>query len=603
MQCTARTTHRPLCVAMILLATAVPWTQAQQAPSAPAPAAASPGPGSGGGAPEFKWPDFAMVTKDMQVAQGLVTLYYNRAGDPTKDHTRLLCQIPRTLLKQDLLLATSFSRGGLAGYQGSDYLIRFEMLGRQVVINVPDLRYVQTPGRPVTDAISRTYNDAFLASLPIITMAPNGDPVVDLGGTLLGTGIVPISGRSAPAMPRRELSQYTKIKSFPDNTLIEVELAMGAPNGPGQRIGVFYALRRLPDLASYRPRLADERVGYFTTIRQDWNTKYTERENMVRYVNRWDLKKKDPSLEMSPPDKPIVFIVEKTVPFQWRKYVADGIREWNKAYEKLGIVDAIVVQQQTEDNEFAQVDPEDARYNFFRWIVTGNAFAMGPSRADPRTGQILDADIIFDDSFVRAWSGRVDTFGPHTMETMLGPEITRFFADNPEFLPAGQKLEGLQDSSKPQGAAGSCELVPGVGNGIRPMCKHSDCTYAAGMQHQIALMQLAVAATNPTKKIPEKLLGEAIKEIVTHEVGHTLGLRHNFKASAWLSLEEIKRRRDTTDEPTVSSVMDYNPLLFFGGDDAAQLRHFITPTVGPYDFWAIEYGYRIPANEDEKTLL
>src|SRR5206468_1452931 len=92
------------------------------------------------------------------------------------------------------------------------------------------------------------------------------------------------------------------------------------------------------------------------------------------YVNRWDLKKKDPTLELSPPEKPIVFVIEKTVPLQWRKYVAEGIAEWNKAYEKLGIVGAIVVQQQTEDNEFANVDPEDARYNFIPLRMTRDQF-------------------------------------------------------------------------------------------------------------------------------------------------------------------------------------------------------------------------------------
>ena len=126
-------------------------------------------------------------------------------------------------------------------------------------------------------------------------------------------------------------------------------------------VGISYSFRRLPQAGSFQPRIADERVGYFTTVRQDWAMKWSERENIVRYVNRWDVKKKDPTLEMSPPEKPIVFVVEKTVPLQWRRYVAEGIAEWNKAYEKLGIVGAIVVQQQTEDNEFANVDPVHVR--------------------------------------------------------------------------------------------------------------------------------------------------------------------------------------------------------------------------------------------------
>jgi hypothetical protein len=540
----------------------------------------------------------------MQVIPGLITLYRFRSDDPTKDHTRLLAQIPRSLLRQDLLLATSISRGDQAGHMSVDYLIRFDILGKQVVINVPDPRYVQTPGQPVADVINRTYNDGFLAALPIVTMA-GADPVVDLGSVLLSPALAfPAGGGGAI---RRELCQYTKTKSFPDNMLIEVDMAMGSFNGPGQRIGVAYALRGLPAIGSYRPRLADERVGYFTTVRQDWAMKYNERDNILRYVNRWDLKKKDPALELSPPDKPIVFIIEKTVPLPWRKYVAEGIREWNKAYEKLGIVEAIVVQQQTDDNEFAQVDPEDARYNFFRWIVSGRAFAMGPSRPDPRTGQILDADIIFDDSMARSFHEDLGVFAPQLLAATLGPETLRFLVNNPAFLPAGQNVDDVKAALDQLGAdsfydAPSPREKEAWAWNQRTRCG-AGCSFAVGLRHELSFATLAAAAAaGPGKKIPDRLMGEMIRHVVTHEVGHTLGLRHNFKASSWLPLDEVKRRRDNTDEPTAASVMDYNGLLLFTGDDTSKLRHLISPCSGPYDYWAIEYGYRI-ADADEKPML
>jgi hypothetical protein len=604
-------------LAGLVVASAPVWSQTPPAPQ-PGTPQTQPQPGQPP-AEQPKWPDFNQVTKDMQSQSGLFTVYRYKSEDNSKDQTKLLAQIPRSLLKQDLLLATSISKGPQAGFQWEDFLIRFELQGKSVIINVPDNKYINTPNQPVSSAISRTYNDAFLAALPIVTMAPNGDPVVDMGSALLQPIVnLPIGGMLGGGGrgmmggmgPRKDLSSYDKVKTFPDNVLIDCDLAVAGRTGGGQTIGVTYSFRRLPALGSYTPRVADERVGYFTTTRQDWAMKHSERENLVRYVNRWDLKKKDSSLELSPPEKPIVFIIEKTVPLAWRKYVAEGIDEWNKAYEKLGIVGAIVIQQQTDDNEFANVDPEDARYNFIRWIVTGQSFAMGPSRADPRTGQILDADIIFDDSMLRFYFRDFDVFGPAPVTGLMGPEFAQFLVENPEFIPMGttteqvrqvadlNKIELMHDA--PSGSSeGSVNVVAQLRK-LNPA--RNACSYSSGMREHLAMANLAVAAQG--KKIPDRFIGEVIKEIVSHEVGHTLGLRHNFKASAWLSEAEIKRRRDTTDDALVSSVMDYNPPVFFAGDDITKIKHFISPCIGPYDFWAIEYGYK-PAggpDGDEKTL-
>ena len=549
-----------------------------------------------------KWPPFEAITKDMQATPGLFTIYRYNPSDNSKDATRLLVQIPRALMKQDLLLATSISRGPMAGYQWEDYLVRFEMSGRLVLMTVPDSRYITRPDQPVGDAVSRTYNDGFLTAMPIVTVAANGDPVVDMGTSLL-TPIVNLplmmGSTGAPSMlaPRKDLSSFSKIKSFPDNVLIDADIALAGRTGAGTTVGVTYSFRRLPAVGSYAARVADERVGYFTTARKDWSMKHSVRDTTLRFINRWDVKKKDPSLELSPPEKPIVFVIEKTVPLQWRKYVAEGTLEWNKAFEKLGIVGAIVVQQQTDDNEFATVDPEDARYNFIRWTVTDKGLAMGPSRADPRTGQILDADIIFDDSMLRFYVREFETFGPQGLASMVGPEYVQFLANHPQFAPMGTDVAELKAAAKAAGTellhdssdtASSADVVPGVPRRIAPA--RAACNYADGMRQQFAMATMAAAAGK--KKLPDRFVGEVIKEVIAHEVGHTIGLRHNFKASSWLSEAEIKKRRDTGDEPLVASVMDYNPLVFFAGDDIEKLRHFMTPTIGPYDYWAVEYGYK-----------
>jgi hypothetical protein len=214
--------------------------------------------------------------------------------------------------------------------------------------------------------------------------------------------------------------------------------------------------------------------------------------------------------------------------------------------------------------------------------VTGRAFAMGPSRADPRTGQILDADIIIDDTMIRAYQQDMERLP--ALPAALGADQARLMLANP-----GLRPQGVTETDIHQ---------------YIDSCSHHDgCSYAQGMASEIAMLQMIYSAQGaPGRKLPDKLLGEVIKEVITHEVGHCLGLRHNFKASAWLSIDEVKKRRDTTDDATVASVMDYMPLELFKGDAVDKLRHVINPTIGPYDYWAIEYGYKAFTEDEGKAL-
>ena len=582
------------------------------ASSQTAPPAGPPAPGQGGTPGGLE--DFNTATKGMEALPGLVTLYQPNAGDPNRDPNKLLAQIPRPLLNQDLLLVSTISRGENAGFNWGEYLIRFELQDKRVIISIPDTQYVSKPNTTAADLVNRTHTAGFLAALPLVTHSPQGDPVVDLGQAMLGAlGELPppfspqTMGFGGIAGPRRDLSRLTKVKAFPENIVVDVDMAFMRRDGSGTNLGISYAIRRLPALGAYQPRIADERVGYFPTVQEDWAIKHSERENVVRYINRWDIKKKDPTLDLSPPEKPIVFIVEKTVPLQWRKYVAEGITEWNKAFEKIGISNAIVAEQQTDDNEFAHVDPEDARYNFVRWVITGQAFAVAMPREDPRTGQILNAEVAFDDSMLRSYSHQFDVFGPGPAAATLGPDITKFLEDHPDFIPLGQTLPQVKLTAEkmrgPFALDDDLHATPAGAAQSSPLRRFAMCNYAAGMQHELEMGNVLAGATG--RKIPERLVGEVIRMIITHEVGHTLGLRHNFKASSWLALDEIKRRRDNTDDATTSSVMDYNPNLYFPGDDVEKVRHFCTPTIGPYDYWAIEYGYRTPGPQDggERELL
>ncbi|MEM6313308.1 MAG: DUF5117 domain-containing protein, partial [Planctomycetota bacterium] len=260
--------------------------------------------------------------------RGLFKLYRPATND-AKNPSKLVAAIPPSLMGRDLLLAASVSAGPLAGYQWNDYLVRFERRGRNVVLVVPDLSQVADDrSKPVAESVERTYTPRILASMPILSITGSGELAVDLSAL---TGAIPVPGASGPL--RKDLSRYTKVKVFPENVLITAELAFGRGSG-ATTTGMSYAIRQLPNLNRrdrYRPRLADERIGYFLTVKQDWSSSYDDRDLTDRYINRWRLEKLDPSLEMSPPKEPIVFYIENTVPVQWRRYVADGIDEWNKA--------------------------------------------------------------------------------------------------------------------------------------------------------------------------------------------------------------------------------------------------------------------------------
>ena len=153
-------------------------------------------------------------------------------------------------------------------------------------------------------------------------------------------------------------------------------VSRSAPPGSYDKKMVHYSFWKLPQ-SDYQPRRADDRVGYFLTTNQDWAKPSDKRDIFNRYINRWHLVKRDPDLAMCEPRQPIIYYIEKTVPVRYRRAVRDGILEWNKAFEKIGFVNAVEVRQQTDDNEWKDLDPEDMRYSFFRWIVTGGGFAMG----------------------------------------------------------------------------------------------------------------------------------------------------------------------------------------------------------------------------------
>jgi hypothetical protein len=547
---------------------------------------------------EKEFPAFDATTKDYVPAEGFFDLYY-RAKDQG-----LYALVPSSELERPFLFTSSLSGGTpQAGWQISDQLVTWERLGKKLVLVEKNVQHRADPERPIADAVVRTYSDRVILSTPILSESPKGylinlkEILVDHARTFLGLSV------------DGSLAKVTKKKAFPTN----VELAFSAPlYGDGTIISWHYSIARLPD-SDFRPRVADDRVGYFLTAIKDYTKGDPNESRFLRFVNRWDLRKASPELAISPPKKPIVFYIEKTVPFRYRRYVEAGILEWNKAFEKCGFSGAMVVRQQTADNEFKDFDPEDARYNFLRWIVSDEGYAMGPSRVDPRTGQILDADIVFDDSMVEFYAQDYEQLLKAGPQVYRGSQPStsngdaRAFADrlSQALEPLGIALDSARATEALDRLAGTpvapsqpAKTAAELAARLRSNPPRDLCRIGAGISHELALATMAKLALESddsgtlTKNVPEDFIGEIVKETVMHEVGHTLGLRHNFKGSSWRTLEEI----NSADRPgdVSASVMDYNPINI--APQGLPQGHYQNTTIGPYDMWAIEYGYRPSAD-------
>ncbi len=518
--------------------------------------------------------------------QPLFTLWHNKKTDA------LRAQIPAGLIGQQFMIASSMSGGPTAtGFQLDDFLAYFEKMNKQLVLMRVDPRYVEGSS-PVTDVIKRSYggND-ILKTIPIITMQ-GGDAIIDLD-SVFKNDFSEIGGMGGGAI-NPGLSKWAEFKVFPKNVELSVDLAF-MRRGAGRRMQFHYSLSRIPKGDGFKPRAADDRVGYFMTVRKDWNKSPASKTLFDRYINRWNLQKSDDSAELSPVKEPITWYIEKTVPIKYRRYVKEGILEWNKAFEKCGFLDAVVVNQQENDRDrFGNLDPEDSRYNFFRWIVTGRGFAMGPSRAHPLTGQIFDADIVFDDAMARHYVSDYERLtGGEDSWDGYNPLLENFFKSHPQWAhrtPWENLLPNLKLQEDPD-AELRLNLMKHMSQRGKPMCECS-----AGMARQIDFANVAMESKGLGRN-NEEFIGQIIKEVVMHEVGHCLGLRHNFKASTWLTMDEIAKQNQAG-EPNVGSVMDYNPPIISAR--GSEQGSFTTRSIGPYDYWAIEYGYR-PVGKPHKS--
>ncbi len=548
--------------------------------------------------PEKKFPDFDKLVKGAKEYDGLFKLFHK------DDH--LYAEIKPTQLNHPFLCPIAIARGmGMGGmtlnFEEQWVLVFKKVSATRLHLIRRNVHFQARAGSPVARAVETTYTDSVLLALEIRSIHPGRQ------GILIDLADIFMSDFAQVGLGSfdRNRSTWGKIKAFPRNVEIQVAATFAGSgrsffggddsviDSRGSTIVLHYGLVELPD-SGFQPRVADDRVGYFLSVVKDF-TSDNKDTSFLRYVNRWRLERADTDVKnknkLSVPKKKIVFWIEKSVPYEYRPFVRDGILEWNKAFEKVGFRDAIEVRQQ-ENEDF---DPEDMNYNTFRWITTGQGFAMGPSRANPLTGEILDADIIFDADMIRYWKQEAKLFGQGSALSQQASPIRAIRQGwGLSGLPIRQGALGWD--ARAEGAGGKGQ-EPGLNDARSRLwaIRQGLCQCGPCLRYELGLASIALAARGDGQAkggdaVPEDLVGQAIKMVVMHEVGHTLGLRHNFKASTMLKNEQLHDTKITRQKGLSGSVMDYLPVNL--APKGVKQGDYFTTTIGPYDYWAIEYAYK-----------
>ncbi|MDZ7958695.1 MAG: zinc-dependent metalloprotease [Aulosira sp. DedQUE10] len=515
---------------------------------------------------------FREIVKATEKLEGLFTLYRSR-----EDGIIYWELTPEQLNKNYLATVTLESGLGESGiYSGNplaDFLFYFRRINNNLHFVVRNVKFRTEVGEPEQRSLARSFSDSVLYALPINTIDPRSKNIlINLEDLLMEDfpGLTPILKYSLQADYHLEAnkSYFGDINSLPENLEIDSIYGFSAAEGanlvtlPDSRalsLKVHYSFSQLRENNGYIPRVADDRVGYFLTAFQDFSHNHTH-DPFVRYINRWHLEPSDPNAPLSPPKKPIIYWIENAVPIEYRDAIREGVLMWNKAFAKAGFQNAIEVRQMPADADW---QPADVRYNTIRWFNSLDAgFAKGPMRVNPFTGEILDADIIVDANMVRSIQQEYHVYASRNSKS---------------------KFE-------------SCDIVS--------FQQDSELCYGQEATNQAAIGALALSLlpnTTPNSKAMQKYVHQYLRSLIAHEVGHTLGLRHNFHGSTMLAPQELNNTVITHSKGLAGSVMDYLPVNI--APQGVEQGDYFPGVVGPYDEWAIEYGYKISPEAAIESIM
>jgi len=590
-------------VAALLTGCATPPATPPAAPAVPAAQAAAPvaaaTPGAAASAPVGPAsrplptpgapPPFADVTKDAKRSDGFLAFW-------TKDDKTWL-EIPAERLDQPFFFSVSQASGlgerfFFPGLMGGDQVVVLRRVGNTVQLVARNYLVRGPEGTPLALALAESYADSLLAAAPLAAAAQPErkallvDANVLLGGDIAGTQTRLEAAYRMPYALDRANSSIERLRSSPQGMAVTFRshfavpklpappvLAPGAPPPnpaalpspptvvPDPRslfMSFTYTLAPLP-AQPMKARRADQRVGFFTDAYIDFGDD-AGGDRRTHIITRWRLEKKDPAAAVSAPKEPIRVVMDRNIPEKWRAPMRAGILEWNKAFERAGFKDAVVVEQQPADADWTAF--EGTRMLAVRWFAIDGpgAVAVGPSQSDPRSGEILRGAAIIPENWVRFFRSQSGDTEPR-----LPPaEVQRGeFAQRYMLCSYGQEaLEQAQFGYELLSARGA--FVPG----------------------------------SPEA---ERYVAQSLTDVTMHEVGHALGLRHNFKASTGITRAQLRDATFTASRGISNSVMDYNALNI--PLDGEPVANYHMTTLGAYDYWAIDYGYReLPAATEKQEL-
>lgn len=562
-----------------LAANAVGPSASGVAPGTPQPA--SPPPGS----PQ----PFAAVIKDAKKTDGLFTLYQ-------KDEKVWIELKPADFDKPFFLspkLATGIGEASLfGGLMSQARVIEFRRIYNQVQMIELNTEFTATAGTPEGRAVAAAFSPSLLASTAVASQAhPTAKSVLVEANALFVNDMLGIGMRLQRAYRQgygfdARNSAITTVRVKPEGVVLQVlaHFATGsiavaqpgaAPGTPAPTVPftvpdarslfvtLHYSIAPMPEQAM-RPRAADARVGHFTTSHWDFSDDLT-RSPVVRNVDRWRLERKDPAGELSEPVKPLVYWLDRTIPLKYRDAIASGILEWNKAFERIGFKNAIRVEVQPQDADFDTLDGGAS----VRWMTNAApAFsAIGPRHVDPRSGEILGTNI------------GIESLSSRGRRAFRSEILNGSAADFARLMQTGVEAGG--ERFDPRVCLNADQAAEQLGYAIDVLAARGDLDPDGAQAQQFVL--------------------DYLKDVTMHEVGHTLGLRHNFRASRIYSDNQLSDPEFTRTHALTGSVMEYAPVNL-ASPGAALVAPFQT-TLGPYDYWAIEYAYKPIAPEDEKAEL